>query len=43
MNEPRNVTVIGAGIVGMACACYLKRDGKLALANLGASTATRGA
>ena len=27
MNEPRNVTVIGAGIVGMACACYLKRDG----------------
>lgn len=27
MDQPRNVTVIGAGIVGMACACYLKRDG----------------
>ena len=27
MSQPRNVTVIGAGIVGMACACYLKRDG----------------
>ena len=28
MDQLRNVTVIGAGIVGMACACYLKRDGR---------------
>ena len=27
MVQPRNVTVIGAGIVGMACACYFKLDG----------------
>ena len=27
MIQVRNVSVIGAGIVGMACACYLKRDG----------------
>lgn len=27
MDQLRNVTVIGAGIVGMACASYLKRDG----------------
>ncbi len=27
MIQVRNVSVIGAGIGGMACACYLKRDG----------------
>ena len=27
MNSKQNVTVIGAGIIGMACASYLQRDG----------------
>ena len=26
-NAPRDVTVIGAGIVGICCASYLQRDG----------------